>query len=154
MYLCTCKRSRMTKHRGRTNLFSARTFFPQWEQVYMLSPSNVSLIVTSSRDSWGKEREDMIFNPHYTEYTYIAWIEVLIKCNICSPFSLNNENLSYLYKYSVCFNPSAFSRSLDLGLFVKVRTVSTRRMKTRQDFYNWLMCIQAPLGSSEHLCTY
>lgn len=32
-------------------LFSARTFFPQWEQVYMLSPSKVSLMVTSSRDS-------------------------------------------------------------------------------------------------------
>lgn len=34
-----------------TDLFSARTFFPHWEHVYMLSPSSVSLMVTSSRDS-------------------------------------------------------------------------------------------------------
>ena len=34
-----------------SHLFSARTFLPHWEQVYMLSPSRVSLMVTSSRDS-------------------------------------------------------------------------------------------------------
>lgn len=39
------------------DLFSARTFLPHWEQVYMLSPSSVSLMVTSSRDSWTRNKE-------------------------------------------------------------------------------------------------
>ena len=36
--------------------FSARTFFPHWEHVYILSPSRVSLMVTSSRDSFTPKR--------------------------------------------------------------------------------------------------
>lgn len=50
--------SRQEKWKGREGkgviiyLFSALTFLQHCEQVYMLSPSRVSLIVTSSSDSW------------------------------------------------------------------------------------------------------
>lgn len=42
-------------------LFSARTLFWHLEQVYMLSPSNMSFTVTSSRDSCRAKRQQVVY---------------------------------------------------------------------------------------------